>query len=354
MIILVHLLLLVIVPVPKTFQNEGLVIENCEDIDATNLRILEEVISLTTPGQPLNLAWSSDGSRLLVSGTFGLSLYSLKDDRYFEAFRSDGDVERPGTRIASNFSSDVLAMSIGEKTVRLWRLDSEDDYQEFSVGTTRVWSLAFSPNGETLAVGLSDGTILLRQIENPNTQLILKSEFGHSSDAGNPVWDLEFSSDGRWLAGAPLQLWDLLTMTEYQLPFELPLRDVDWAESAYDITFSNSYGLLAAVHQISKENGIWLFDIENKRKTNAPLTDAELRSVAFDPQGSLMAVGHESGFLDVVYLAGFQDGYLAWGPGWSDKAHDDTLDSLAFHPSGKLLASASSRDSTVALWGVCK
>ena len=56
-------------------------------------------------------------------------------------------------------------MPSGEKeeicSIRLWELPSGQEIRRFEVEQNWVWSLAFSPDGRTLASGGGDSTILL-------------------------------------------------------------------------------------------------------------------------------------------------------------------------------------------------
>ena len=69
-----------------------------------------------------------------------------------------------------------------------------------------VWSVAFSPNGQTLASGSYDRTSRLWQIDTGN---LLGNFVGHTK----PVWTVAFSPDGQTLASGSgdetIKLWSI-------------------------------------------------------------------------------------------------------------------------------------------------
>jgi WD40 repeat protein len=106
----------------------------------------------------------------------------------------------------------TLATASADHTARLW--DVRDPYHPRSLGTltghtNAVHSLAFSPDGHTLATASDDGTARLWDVRDPHHPTSLGTLTGHTS----AVRSVAFSPDGHTLATASFdttaRLWDI-------------------------------------------------------------------------------------------------------------------------------------------------
>jgi WD40 repeat protein len=191
--------------------------------------------------------------------------------------------------------------------------------------TDAVKSVAFSPDGKTLASGSLDGTVRLwdvntyQQIGGP-----LASHIGY-------VFSVAFSPDGKTLAagGADgrVRLWDVGTHRQ----IGGPLAGHTGAVSS--VAFSPDGKTLAD----GSDDGVRLWDVGTHRQIGGPLAGhtGAVSSVAFSPDGKILAVGSSGTVRLRDTRTGHQIGSFATPAGTGD-----TIQSVAFSPDGKTLAAA--------------
>jgi WD40 repeat protein len=205
---------------------------------------------------------------------------------------------------------------------------------------TPVWSLAFSPNGQTLASGDASGTILLHDV--PWGQAVSQPLIGHQS---REVRSLAFSPDGKVLVSAgsdgTLMLWDVNTGMALGSPL------TGHSGSVLSVAFSPDGKMLASG---GSDKTIRLWDVAEHHPIDPPLTGhtAAVQSVAFSPDGTMLASG---GSDKTIRLWDITDERRHTDPPLT--GHLAPVQSVAFSPSGKMLASGSS-DKTIILWDVAE
>ena len=108
------------------------------------------------------------------------------------------------------FSPDgkTLASGSGDNNIILWNVATRQPLGSPLTGhKAAVWSLAFSPDGKMLASGSKDGTVILWDVA--TLQPITPPFKGHT----NTVFSVAFSPDGRTVASASkdtnIILWDV-------------------------------------------------------------------------------------------------------------------------------------------------
>jgi WD40 repeat protein/energy-coupling factor transporter ATP-binding protein EcfA2 len=249
----------------------------------------------------------------------------------------------------------ILASGGGDGTIVLWDTTTcEPIDQLLTAYPNRVRSLAFSPDGKTLASGSSDreplgdlGTsnsiIVLWDIS--TRQPIAHPLMGHI----DRVRSIAFSPDGKTLASSScgefhpsgickrgeVRLWDIAAQQQMGTPLT---DDTDRLES---ITFSPDGKIVAAG---DTDGIIILWDVVTGQKLGKPLighTDSVF-SVVFSPDGQTLASGSKDKSIILWNVEALQRIDQLTG-------HTDAIYSLAFSSDGKRLASGS-EDSTVILW----
>jgi WD40 repeat protein len=250
------------------------------------------------------------------------------------------------------FSPDghTLASRGADATVRLWSLT--DAAHPGPLGppltghTDAVTSVAFSPDGHTLASASLDHTIRLWNLTDPAHPTPLGPPLtGHTDE----VDSVAFSPDGHTLASGSgdetVRLWDL-TGPAHPTPLGRPLTG--HTDEVDSVAFSPDGHTLASG---SGDHTIRLWDLTDPAQPG-PLgptltghTNA-VASVAFSPDGHTLASGSGDHTIRLWDLTDpVQPGPL--GPPLT--GHTDYVSSVAFSPDGHTLASGS-WDGTMRLW----
>ena len=191
------------------------------------------------------------------------------------------------------FSPDgkTIASSGDEQIIRLWNVETGRCYNTLKGHTHRVSSITFSPDGKTIASGGEDRTVRLWDAK---TGRLLKKLRGHP----NQVWCVRFSPVAPLLASASedqtIKLWDLQTG-----------KCIETLEG----------------HQ----NWVW--------------------SIAFSPNGQILASGS---YDQTLKLWDVQTGQCLK----TLEGHSGSLMSVIFSPDGRFLASCSCYDQEIRLWDV--
>ena len=245
------------------------------------------------------------------------------------------------------FSPDGTTLAAGsvDGTAKLWDVATKANTATLK-GDFMVRSVAFSPDGTTLAAGLGDendanGTVMLWDVATKTNTASLFWNTGR-------VFSVAFSPDGTSLAAglgnaasgsdhATVKLWDMGTKTN----ISTLSGHRSWVRS---VSFSPEGTTLASG---SGDGTIKLWDVATKTNTATFDADFQVGPVAFSPDGTILAYGLLDGTVRLWDVDMGTDLITLF-------AHTHSVASVAFSPDGAMLASGAlgPSEKTVQLWDV--
>jgi len=220
--------------------------------------------------------------------------------------------------------------------------------------TSDVYSVAFSPNGKTIASASVDGTIKLWDTA---TGQLLRTLQGHTSNVNS----IAFSPDGKTIVSASsdatIKIWDIATGDVLRsIDAQGPVDAVAFSPDGKSIATGSSHN---PQHSVTFVGGapeadtvppppdtgyavkLWDTATGNLLRTFTGHT-GDVRSVAFSPDGTTIASGSDDNTIRLWNTATGQLLHTLTG-------HTASVDSVAFSPDGKTIVSGSD-DNSLKLW----
>ena len=263
----------------------------------------------------------------------------------------EGHTDSVGS-VAFSPNGQILASGSSDRTIRLWDVTTRKTIRTLKGHTDSVRSVAFSPDGSTIASG--SGIWIWMGTGGDNTIRLWDTETGNHirtlTKHTKAVKSVAFSVDGSTIASGSLdstiRLWDaetgnhIHTLTEHE-------------DYVHSVVFSPDGQTLASG---SGSSTIRLWDVGAgavKRTLNTN-SDYSILSLSFSPDGRMLASG--SGWTDYSGQVRRFGRIRLWDVGtgtlkYTLTGHEGYVNSVAFSPDGKTLASGSD-DGTIKLWDV--
>jgi small GTP-binding protein len=277
------------------------------------------------------IAWSPDGRRIASPSYDGtIRIWDGEKGKLLKTLKGHEDIV---CCVSWSPDGSMLASGSHDRTARLWDIETGNVLRKLKGDKERIWSVSWSPDGGRIASGADDKMVRLWDAE---TGKLLRSLKGHEQDVNSISW----SPDGRLVASGAdnntVLLWDGESGEMLRI-----LKG--HSNSVWSVAWSPDGRMLASGGRDGTVR-IWVAKTGRQLQVLEGHTDT-VAGVSFSTDGELLAsksgdktvrIWRTDTWETVVQLA--------------ESASGSWLQSLAFHPTGPILATLGEGDRVIRIW----
>jgi WD40 repeat protein len=295
-----------------------------------------------SPAGPIVASGSADGTVKLWDANRKREVPTLRYEAAVStlAFSPDGQIlaVAGGARAEVGPQPVIAGARVPQKNIWFWKIGTAEPPAVLHGHDDVICSVAFSPDGRTLASGCEDHSVALWDVASKRRKALWT---GHN----DAVVAVRFSPDDSILATGSrdntIKLWDATKLAA------MPLATLSGHESTvYSLSFSADGKLLASA---SADRTVRVWQLATRLSVAQPDSfKGTCRSVEFSPDGRLLAAASAD---RTVHLWNAANGKAPFEKEATLFGYKSALNSLAFSPDGKTLA-AGSEDASIILWSL--